>query len=205
MSTQSIPTKTSYTAFANHTDLIQSSSNLKELVAAVLKKSCEVTIFDDFTGRRTELEPDADPEQVLQRLTGSRPSSPTKRSGPGRPKLGVRSKEISLLPRHWEWLSRQSGGASATLRRLVEQARKQFPARDAARQATEATGSIMTVLAGDEAGYEEASRTLYAGHFSETLKIVEGWHLQAYFERLIQRAQDLHRLAETEAAQNPLP
>src|SRR4051812_16383808 len=42
--------------------------------------------------------------------------------GPGRPKLGVSAREVPLLPRHWDWLARQPGGASAALRRLVEQA-----------------------------------------------------------------------------------
>src|SRR3546814_12918471 len=82
-------------------------------------------------------------------------------TGPGRPKLGVTAREITLLPRHWEWLAQQRGGASATLRRLVQEAivREEHgprPARDALYR-------IMSPLAGDRPGFEEASRALFAG------------------------------------------
>ena len=44
--------------------------------------------------------------------------------GPGRPKLGVVAREITLLPRHWDWLAQQTGGASVAIRKLVEEARR---------------------------------------------------------------------------------
>lgn len=194
-------TETSYSAFANHTEFICSRADLHEILDLTKSSPHPVTIFDDFSGRRTELEPNAEVEQVLWRLNGDRTPKRSKKSGPGRPKLGVQSREISLLPRHWDWLAQQSGGASAALRRLVEQARKQFPAREAARQALDAIAMIMTVLAGDEPGYEEASRSLYAGRFDETLELIEPWLNSKYFQRLVSRAEDLRRLADLESAE----
>lgn len=81
--------------------------------------------------------------------------------GPGRPKLGVVSREISLLPRHWEWLATQSGGASATIRLLVEEARKKSSNISNIKQLQERAYQVMSVLAGDLQGYEEALRALY--------------------------------------------
>ena len=93
----------------------------------------------------------------------------------GRPKLGVVSREVSLLPRHWEWLEGQRSGASVALRRLIDEARKADPAGERRRQTTKAAGRFMTVMAGNLPGYEEASRALYA-HNLERLQIqTAGW------------------------------
>lgn len=81
----------------------------------------------------------------------------------GRPRMGVVAREVTLLPRHWEWLSQQPGGASAALRRLVEDARRTHAGRDGARQAKERTYRFMSALAGGYEGFEEASRALF-GH-----------------------------------------
>ena len=86
------------------------------------------------------------------------------RAGPGRPRLGVVSREITLLPRHWDWLSKQSGGASVVLRRLVEQASKASSATDRIREAREVCYRFMTVMAGDRSNFEDATRALYAGN-----------------------------------------
>lgn len=84
------------------------------------------------------------------------------RRGPGRPKLGVVAREVTLLPRHWEWLARQPGGASVALRKLVEDARKARAGEDAAREARDATYGLMSALCGDRPGFEAASRKLFA-------------------------------------------
>jgi hypothetical protein len=97
------------------------------------------------------------------------------RSGPGRPKLGVVSREISLLPRHWDWLEEQPNGASAALRRLVDQARKREPGEQRARLAREAAGRFMSAMAGNFPGYEEASRALYAGNRSRFEELTLNW------------------------------
>jgi hypothetical protein len=83
--------------------------------------------------------------------------------GRGRPKLGVVSKEVTLLPRHWAWLGTQRGGASATLRRLVDEARRRNEGRDQVRRSQDATYRFMNAMVGDAPGFEEALRALYAG------------------------------------------
>jgi len=77
-------------------------------------------------------------------------------------RLGVIGREVSLLPRHWEWLEQQPHGISATLRRLVEDARKREPGQQRARALREAAHRFLTAMAGDLPGYEEACRALYA-------------------------------------------
>jgi hypothetical protein len=83
--------------------------------------------------------------------------------GRGRPRLGVTAREVTLLPRHWDWLAGQPGGASAALRRLVDAARKTHEGRDRLRQAREIAYRFASVMAGDAPGFEEASRALFAG------------------------------------------
>jgi hypothetical protein len=121
---------------------------------AALARGLPVILLDDATGRVVDLHPDGSP---------ALPEAAAEPRGRGRPRLGVTSREVTLLPRHWDWLARQKGGASATLRRLVDAARRETdgrPDRDAAR---ERTYRAMTVLAGDRPGYEEATRALFAG------------------------------------------
>ncbi len=86
------------------------------------------------------------------------------RRGPGRPRLGVVAREVTLLPRHWDWLATQSGGASVALRKLVEVARLSSEVKDRARRAREVAYKFMSTMAGHEVGFEEASRALFAGH-----------------------------------------
>jgi len=102
----------------------------------------------------------SDGHDVEARDSGSGASS---QRGPGRPRLGVVGREVTLLPRHWEWLGSQPGGASVTLRKLVEQARKAAAAPDRLRRTREAAYRLMSSIAGNEPGYEEAVRALFAG------------------------------------------
>ena len=95
--------------------------------------------------------------------------------GPGRPRLGVVAREVTLLPRHWEWLASQPGGASAALRRLVEQARRTHAGRDRVRRAQEAAYRFMSAMAGDEPGFEEATRALFAGNRAVFDALVAPW------------------------------
>jgi uncharacterized protein len=110
------------------------------------------------------------------------------RSGPGRPKLGVVSREASLLPRHWAWLEQQPNGASAALRRLVDQARKREPAEQRARLATEAVGRFMSAMADNLPGYEEASRALYAANRAHFEDLILHWphDIRAYIQRRVE-------------------
>ena len=93
----------------------------------------------------------------------------------GRPKLGVVGREITLLPRHWEWLDRQRGGASAALRRLVDENRKSRAGEDAARRAQDRTARVLTTLAGNLPEFEEALRALYARDKDGFLQRIGGW------------------------------
>jgi hypothetical protein len=115
-----------------------------------------LTIIDDRTGGTVDLDLRRSPEPAL----GDQDSSA--KIARGRPRLGVTAREVTLLPRHWEWLAAQPGGASATLRRLVDQARRETEGTDRTRLAQEATYRAMTTLAGDLPGYEEAVRALFA-------------------------------------------
>lgn len=143
-------------------------------VALVVKEAVDrggsepVLVFDESTGRLIDLDLRGTAEEVQSRLAGDPPAPPARIEDgsprrPGRPKLGVVPREVTLLPRHWEWLNSQPGGASVALRRLVEEARRANAAKDRARQAQEAAYRFMTAMAGNEPGYEEATRALFAG------------------------------------------
>lgn len=132
-----------------------------------------VLVFDDRTGASVDFDLRGSVADVLARL----PAHPGVRArrGPGRPKLGVVAREITLLPRHWAWLEERPEGVSAALRRLVEEASKRDPARDAARAARDAAGKFMWALAGDLPGFEEASRALYAGDRAALTARMKRW------------------------------
>lgn len=126
-------------------------------------------VFSDRTGAQVDLNLSGrTPEDRPPK--GFRPDGLPRR-GPGRPKLGVKSREVTLLPRHWDWLAGQRGGASATLRRLVETAMREAPSvagRDAAY-------AFLTAIAGDLPGYEEAIRALYAQGGRDFVATTAGW------------------------------
>jgi len=127
-------------------------------------------VFDDETGRQVDFDLRGRVEDVLARALP--PSAP---AGPGRPKLGVVSREVSLLPRHWEWLEEQPNGASAALRRLVDEARKSEPEQQRRRRAQDALSRVLTALAGDLPNYEEATRALYAGDRTRFDALIAKW------------------------------
>jgi len=134
----------------------------KDVVANV--EHASILIFDNATSQQVEINFRGTPDEVLQRLAPE-PSevpaeSPQVEPKAGRPKLGVVAREVTLLPRHWEWLATQPGGASVTLRKLVEEARRNSAAKDQQRLAYEATHRFLMVMAGNLPGFEEASRSL---------------------------------------------
>ena len=124
---------------------------------AAFEPSAQAMVFDLATGERIELMPDA-AQPVNQPDVPAPPPA-----GPGRPKLGVVSREVTLLPHDWEWLNQQPGGASVTLRKLVLNARRMSLGADLARQAKIVCYRFITAIAGHEAGYEEATRALFTG------------------------------------------
>jgi hypothetical protein len=147
------------------------AGDLRE-VAPEAKKAADaggsVLIFDDETSEVVELDFRGTPEDVLGRLEP--PPRP-----PGRPKLGVVAREVTLLPRHWEWLNGQPGGASVALRKLVEEARRTHKDKDRIREAREAAYRFIHAMAGNEPGFEEASRALFAGNRERFELMAGGW------------------------------
>lgn len=129
-----------------------------------------VALFDEGTGRVVDVDLSGALPEVLARVEGDQP--PRAR---GRPRLGVVSREVSLLPRHWAWLRAQRGGASATLRRLVDQARRVEAADGAITAAVDATHRFLWDLAGDLPGFEEATRALFARDFERFAADVAAW------------------------------
>ncbi len=164
------------TAFADYKKI--ASGSLDEVIVKTKKflsknSKKNVLIFDDLTSTQIEIDLRGTTEAVLSRLP--KDPDPAITTGPGRPKLGVVSKEISLLPRHWEWLALQNGGASATLRKLVEEAKKNNQAQDKIRQSQLATHKFMSALAGDLALFEEALRALYAKDQKSFEHLIAAW------------------------------
>jgi hypothetical protein len=133
-----------------------------------------IQVFEDASGRRTDL------DYWDAGASGAR--------GPGRPKLGVTAREITLLPRHWEWLSAQSGGASAALRRLVDEAQRKGGGDG--RAGRDAAYRFMQATCGDRPGYEEALRALYRGDGAAFEQRIADWpeDIRAYVGHLLGRA-----------------
>lgn len=137
-----------------------------------------ILIFDDLTAEPVEVDFSGSPDDVVARLnelSASAPAAPPEQRGPGRPKLGVVAREVTLLPRHWEWLARQPGGASVALRKLIDEARRANGDQDRRREAQAAAYRFMSVLAGNEPGFEEAARALFAGNEARFGEVIVAW------------------------------
>lgn len=130
-----------------------------------------VLIFDDQTGRALDVDTRGSDAEVIARYAPP-PDAPR---GRGRPRLGVVAREVTLLPRHWEWLNAQPGGASVTLRHLVEGARRAHPDKQHVRRAHEAAWHFMMAIAGDLPGFEGATRALFANDRAEFDAQVAHW------------------------------
>jgi len=139
-------------------------------------------VFDDATSQVVELDlrdpadklPGSSAAQRLERQQED-PVAPVVARSVGRPKLGVVAREVTLLPRHWEWLNRQPGGASVALRKLVEEARRSGASRDRVRNAQEVTYRFLLAIAGNLPGFEEAMRALFASRRERFEELLAGW------------------------------
>ena len=140
-------------------------------------------IFEDRTGRQVDFDFSGTLEEVQARAL-----PPKERTGPGRPKLGVISREVSLLPRHWQWLEDQPQGISAGLRRLIDEARKRNPGELRARKGREAVNKFMTAIAGNRANYEEATRALFASDNARFEELTAEWpeDIRAHLLRVLE-------------------
>jgi hypothetical protein len=185
-----------YTAFSG--DRRIAVGPLQAVALAVKrKKAGDVLIFDDTTGRQIDVDLRGSNKAIVERLAqratqrlesaqAGRPSAPARDSidpnaavarsrGRGRPKLGVVAREVTLLPRHWEWLATQPGGASVALRKLVEEARRTHAESDKRRKAQEAAYHFMSAIAGNKPGFEEATRALFANDQQRFREWIAAW------------------------------
>ena len=183
----------SYTTFDGHRRI---ATGPLQANALALKRAMEagahgpVLVIDDSTGRSVDLDTSGTEAAVLERTaeraaqleSGRLPAVETDASadvaeprGRGRPKLGVVSREVTLLPRHWEWLAAQPGGASVALRKLVEQARRDTGDKDRGRLASERAYHFMVAMAGDLPGFEEATRALFARDVAGFAQQIAAW------------------------------
>jgi hypothetical protein len=130
-----------------------------------------IRVYDDASGRVVDLD-----------YRGGAATAPPRRRG--RPSLGVAAREVTLLPRHWDWLSSQPGGASAAIRRLVEEARHRPPSEAARR---DRAYRFMSDMCGDRPGYEEALRSLYRGEEARFQTLIADWpkQVRAYLKELL--------------------
>ncbi|PLP98283.1 DUF2239 family protein [Cupriavidus pauculus] len=174
----------SCTAFAGERRLASGTPVAVALaVAAALRADPHQSIlaFGDVTGRQVDFDLRGSDADIAARLAPPAAEEGPARKGAGRPKLGVVAREVTLLPRHWEWLGEQSGGASVTLRKLVDAARKgqgvegAEGAKLAANRAKAAADRFMSTMLGNQPGYEEASRALYGGDRDRFLALSQTW------------------------------
>ncbi|MEP6538321.1 MAG: DUF2239 family protein [Bryobacteraceae bacterium] len=136
--------------------------------------TAQVLIFDDLTSEMIDLDFRVPPAQAdTEGSESPAPGEGVRR--PGRPKLGVVAREVTLLPRHWEWLASQPGGASVALRKLVEHGIKANRTEDSLRRAREATYRFLSAMAGNEPLFEEAIRALFGGRQTAFHSIIEPW------------------------------
>lgn len=145
-----------------------------------------VLIFDNETGRSIDIDMRGTDDEIAARFAPAASdvqqedetdsaATHSETRGRGRPRLGVIAREITLLPRHWDWLAKQPGGASVALRKLVEDARRMNTQRDHRRAAHERAYHFMSAMAGDLPGFEEAARALFADDRARFGQLIAGW------------------------------
>src|SRR6201996_20655 len=168
-----------FTAFEGPRRL--ASGPLTEIAPAIKRAEARATepiaIFSDATGRAVDLDLRGSVDDMLRWLakTDEQPAASNEPRGRGRPKLGVVAREVTLLPRHWEWLNTQPGGASVALRKLVEAARRNNGDADRLRAARDAAYHFMSAMAGNFSHFEEASRALFADDQRKFTSMIATW------------------------------
>jgi hypothetical protein len=189
-----------FTAFLEKTCIARGSIESVVVAAKELLdqgKTSRIAIFSDDTGETIEIDFRGTLNDILSRLI-HHPMLPTQIQNepvensmrrPGRPKLGVISREVSLLPRHWDWLAKQSGGASNALRRLVEEARKKNEIQDRQREIESAVHRFMWDMAGNEPHFEDVTRAFYVRDFQTMGTLMKDWptDVRVHIKRLVQR------------------
>ena len=161
-----------YTAFAGTRRI--AAGNRDRILSEVKQYSDineeRILIFEDTTGKQVDFDFSGSLDDVLERGRAR-----IVRLGPGRPKLGVVGREVSLLPRHWEWLEDQPNGISAAIRRLVDEARKREPGAQRARRLRDGIARFMWSMGGDLPNFEEATRSLYGEADAPLESLIATW------------------------------
>ncbi|WP_428248012.1 DUF2239 family protein [Ferrovibrio sp.] len=149
-----------------------------------------ILVFDDASGAPIDFDLRGSDAEIAARLAPAEAKEVEPR-GRGRPKLGVVAREITLLPRHWEWLGAQPGGASQALRRLIDQARKADEGRTEARARRDAAYRFMSAMAGNLPGFEEAARAFFADDTARFEQHSAAWPLdiRTHLRKLVQRQE----------------
>jgi uncharacterized protein len=169
-----------------------------------------ILIFDDVTGEQLELDFRGTGSDVVNRIAkatseqlpaaiSAEPAGEVPR-GPGRPKLGVVAREVTLLPRHWDWLNGQPGGASVALRKLVEEARRVNEGPDRVRRSQESAYRFMSAMAGNLPGFEEATRALFARKADSFENQIRVWpkDVRTYLARLVGEVMQVQMSGRTQ-------
>ena len=139
-------------------------------VGALNDRDAPLLIFENDTGNQVDFDLRGSLNDVLERVTEREAPK-----GPGRPRLGIESREVSLLPRHWAWLALQPNGASAALRRLIDQTSKRSDPEARLRERRDAAYRVMSALAGHRPAFEEAARALFAGDRARFVTLSAKW------------------------------
>lgn len=168
----------SFTLFADTQKI--AAGTISDVVEAAKRQfdgdpNARLLVYSDATGRSVDFDLSGSTEEVLEREVQAHEARSQKRRGRGRPKLGVDCGEICLLPRHWEWLNAQPRSASATIRRLIDAARKSETPEDRARERIDAAGAFMWAIAGDLPSFEEATRALYKKDWTALRQQIKEW------------------------------
>jgi hypothetical protein len=182
-----------YTAFAGNRRI---AGGNRDSILAVLKQYTDssddrVLIFEDMSGKQVDFDFSGSLDDVLERGRAR-----AVRVRPGRPKLGVVGREVSLLPRHWDWLEDQPNGISAALRRLVDEARKREPGAQRAKRLRDGIARFMWAMGGDLPHFEEATRALYGESDARLEDLLASWptDVRDHVARLVEEVHRLERL-----------
>ncbi|WP_375786060.1 DUF2239 family protein [Bradyrhizobium sp. Pha-3] len=160
-------------------DLAEVARAAKQLLDR--RKDAAVLVFNGRTSALVDIDFRGSVDDVLARLPklapplDEEPAAATAPRGPGRPKLGVVAREITLLPRHWDWLAQQKGGASVAIRKLIDEARRASGDKDRTRSAQDAAYRFMTTMAGNRPHYEDAIRALFAHDRRRFATLIADW------------------------------
>ncbi|KWV45876.1 hypothetical protein AS156_22920 [Bradyrhizobium macuxiense] len=145
------------------------------------RKDAAILVFNGHSSALVDIDLRGSVDDVLARLpkpesaTADEQPAPAAPRGPGRPRLGVVAREVTLLPRHWDWLAQQKGGASVALRKLIDEARRSSGDRDRTRLAQDAAYRFMTAMAGNRPHYEDAIRALFAHDRRRFATLIADW------------------------------